>query len=64
MFLNRRREHQMFWGIFWAARHEGVLGSGGRAPRILWPRHSMDVSGHLHAPAALLKGKEPLLPIG
>jgi hypothetical protein len=22
----------------WAPRHEGVLGSGGVAPRILWPR--------------------------
>jgi hypothetical protein len=31
--------------------------SGGIAPRILWPRHYMDVSGQLHAPADLLQGK-------
>jgi len=24
---------------FKLARHEGVLGGGGIAPRILWPRH-------------------------
>jgi hypothetical protein len=33
-------------------------------PRILWPRHYMEVSGQLHAPAALLPGKESLVPIG
>jgi hypothetical protein len=25
-----------------------------------WPRQQMEVSGHLHAPVALLPGKEPL----
>jgi hypothetical protein len=48
----------------WAPRHEGVLGGGGIAPLILWPRHEMEVSGQLHALAALPPGKEPLLPIG
>jgi hypothetical protein len=43
----------------WASRHEGVLGYGGIAPLILWPRHWIEVSGQLHAPAALLPGKEP-----
>jgi hypothetical protein len=47
----------------WAPRHEGVLGSGGIASLILWPRHYMEVSGQLHAPAALSPGKETLLPI-
>jgi hypothetical protein len=37
----------------YAPRHEGVLGSGGIAPRIFRPRHWMEVSGQLHAPAAL-----------
>jgi hypothetical protein len=48
----------------YAPRHEGVLGSGGTAPRILWPRHKMEMSGRLHAPATLLPGKEPPVPIG
>jgi hypothetical protein len=39
-------------------------GNGGIAPLILSPRHYMEVSGQLHAPAALPPGKEPLLPIG
>jgi hypothetical protein len=38
-------------------------GSGGIAPRIIWPRHQMEVSGQLHAPAALPPGKESLEPI-
>jgi hypothetical protein len=38
--------------------------SGGVAPRILWPRYWMEVSGQLHAQAALPPGKEPLIPIG
>jgi hypothetical protein len=29
------------------------------APLILWPRHYMEVSGQLHAPAALPQGKSP-----
>jgi hypothetical protein len=29
-----------------------------------WPLHQMEVSGQLHAPAALLPGIEPLVPIG
>jgi hypothetical protein len=39
-------------------------GSGGMAPLILWPRHEMEVSGQLHALAALPPGKEPLVHIG
>jgi hypothetical protein len=39
-------------------------GSGGIAPSILWSQHYMEVSGQLHAPAALPPGKEPLVPIG
>jgi hypothetical protein len=39
-------------------------GSRGIAPRILQPRNWMEVSGHLHAPAALHPRKEPLVPIG
>jgi hypothetical protein len=35
----------------WAPRHEGVLGSGGIAPFILWPRH-LKVNGQLHSLAA------------
>jgi hypothetical protein len=29
-----------------------------------WPRHELEVSGQLHAPAALPPGKEPPVPIG
>jgi hypothetical protein len=39
-------------------------GGGGIAPSILLSRHYMEVIGQLHAPAALLPEKEPLLPIG
>jgi hypothetical protein len=39
-------------------------GNGGTAPLILWPRHYMEVSGQLHAPATLPPGKEPLVPTG
>jgi hypothetical protein len=38
----------------WVQRHEGVLG--------LWPRHYMEVSGQLRAPAALPQGKNPWYP--
>jgi len=37
------------------------LGSGGTDPRIL---NYMEVSGQLHAPAAISTGKEPPLCIG
>jgi hypothetical protein len=43
----------------WAPRHEGVLGSGDIVPLILWPWYWMEVSGQLHAPAALPQGKSP-----
>jgi hypothetical protein len=33
--------------------------SGSLAPRILWPRHKMEVGGQLHDPPALHPGKEP-----
>jgi hypothetical protein len=38
-------------------------GSGVIAPLILWPRHYMEVSGQLHAPAALPQGKSPWYPL-
>jgi hypothetical protein len=38
--------------------------SGGVAPRILWPQYYEEVSGQLHAPAALPPGKEPQVLIG
>jgi hypothetical protein len=44
--------------------HQGVLGSIGIAPLILWPRHYMEVISQIHALAALYPGKEPLVPIG
>jgi hypothetical protein len=31
---------------------------------VSWPRHEVEVSGQLHAPAALLSGKESPVPIG
>jgi hypothetical protein len=37
--------------------------SGGIAARILWPRHEMEVSGQLHAPAALPPEKSPCYPL-
>jgi hypothetical protein len=37
---------------------EAYWGSGGIAPRILWLQHEMEVSGQLHAPAALPSGKD------
>jgi hypothetical protein len=36
-------------------------GSVGIALRILWPRHYVELSGQLHAPAALPPGKEFLV---
>jgi hypothetical protein len=47
-----------------AARHEGVLGERKYSSTHFLPRHYMEVSGQLHAPAALPPGKEPLVPIG
>jgi hypothetical protein len=32
--------------------------------RVFLPWHQLEVSGHLHAPAALPQGKERLVPIG
>jgi hypothetical protein len=48
----------------WAPHHEGLIGSGGIALLILWPRHWMEVSGQIHVSAPLPPGKEPLVPIG
>jgi hypothetical protein len=39
-------------------------GSGGIAPRILGTRYYREVSGQLHAQAALLPEEEPLVLIG
>jgi hypothetical protein len=38
-------------------------GSGCIAPLLFWPRHYVDVSGQLHAPATLTRGEEALVPI-
>jgi hypothetical protein len=54
---------KLFLCFNWAPRYEGVLVSGCIAPLILWPRHWMEVSGQLHAPATLPPGKEPVVPI-
>jgi hypothetical protein len=43
---------------------KAYMGSGVIAPRILWPRHYMEVSGQLHALAALPPVRVPLVPIG
>jgi hypothetical protein len=37
-------------------------GIGGVTPRILDPRHEMEVTGQLHTPAALPQGKSPRYP--
>jgi hypothetical protein len=37
--------------------------SGGIAPLVLSPRHWMEVSSQLHAPAALPQGKSPWYPL-
>jgi hypothetical protein len=39
-------------------------GSGGITPRILDLGTNMEMSGQLHAPAALSPRKDPLVPIG
>jgi hypothetical protein len=39
-------------------------GSGGRAPRILWPLYYIEMSSQLHAPTALPPGKEHPVPTG
>jgi hypothetical protein len=38
-------------------------GSEGMTPRIIWPRHYMEVSGQIHATAALPPRKETMVPI-
>jgi len=43
---------------------QNVWGSGGTTPLILKPRHLIEVSGPLQAPAALPPGKEHPVPIG
>jgi hypothetical protein len=43
---------------------EACWESGGIAPPILDLITRWKVSGHLHAPAALLPGKDPMIPIG
>jgi hypothetical protein len=44
--------------------HEGVCGSGFIDPHFLDLGSSWEVSGQLHAPAALPPGKEPAVRIG
>jgi hypothetical protein len=48
----------------WAPRYEGVLGKGRYSSTHSWPRHQTEMSGQLHASAALPPGKEPLVPTG
>jgi hypothetical protein len=42
--------------------HEGILGKRRYRAMHSWPWHQMEVSGQLHALAALLPGKEPMVP--
>jgi hypothetical protein len=37
--------------------HEGIWGNGCIDPHFSWPRHLLEVSGQLHAPAALPTGE-------
>jgi hypothetical protein len=46
-----------------APRHEDIWMSGGIAPPFL-PRHEMEVTGQLYAPAPLPTGREDLVSIG
>jgi hypothetical protein len=46
----------------WAPRHESVLGEWRYSSTHSRPSHYKEVSGQLHAPAALPPGKEPLVP--
>jgi len=46
-----------------APRHESVLGDWRYSSTNSRPQHWMEVSGQLHAPAALPPGKEPLVRI-
>jgi len=48
----------------WAPLHEGVLGEWRCGFTHSWPRHHMEVSGQLHALAALPPWKEPPVLIG
>jgi hypothetical protein len=45
-----------------ALRHEGVWGSGFIDQNFFLPRHYLEVSGQLHASAALPRGKSPRYP--
>jgi hypothetical protein len=46
-----------------APRHEGVLGEWKYSSTHSSSRYEIEVSGQLHAPAALPPGKDPMLPI-
>jgi hypothetical protein len=48
----------------WALRHEGVLGEWRCRSTHYWPRHQMEVSGQIHAPALFSQGKEHPVRIG
>jgi hypothetical protein len=51
--------------LLFVTEHQAIKaysGNGGIAPRILWPRHYMEVSGQLLTPASLPPGKEHLVP--
>jgi hypothetical protein len=49
--LNQAPRHKYVWGRVCTSMHSQ-------------PRHQLEVSGHPHALAALLPGKEPTVPIG
>jgi len=54
-------EHKMIVSLC-LTKHNAMntyWGSGGIAPRILWPRRHIEVGGQFHAQAALSPGKEP-----
>jgi hypothetical protein len=52
--------------LFFTEHHamKTYWGSGGIAPRILWPRHYMEVGDQLQAPAVYPQGKDSLVPRG
>jgi hypothetical protein len=47
----------------WTPRHEGVLRKWKHSSMHFWTRHYMEMSGQLHAPAALPQGKSPWYPL-
>jgi hypothetical protein len=59
--MGKRKSPCAFFNL--ALRHEGVLRERKKSSTHSWPLHWMEVSGHLHSPAALPKGKSPYYPL-